>query len=60
MQEIIPDEGVRSAQINRTFRDTMLYYLSQQFAAFLEIGLKMLLGSDIDNQQGGRLLNGTT
>jgi hypothetical protein len=60
MQKIIPDEGVRSAQINRTFRDTMLYYLSQQFAAFLEIGLKMLLGSDIDNQQGGRLLNGTT
>jgi hypothetical protein len=60
MQKIIPDEGVRSAQINRTFRDTMLYYLSQQFAAFLEIGLKMLSGSDIDNQQGGRLLNGTT
>jgi hypothetical protein len=60
MQKTIPDEGVRSAQINRTFRDTMLYYLSQQFAAFLEIGLKMLSGSDIDNQQGGRLLNGTT
>lgn len=66
MQKIIPDEeirlggGVRSAQTNRTFRDTMLYYLSEKFAAFLEIGLKMLSGSDVYNQQGGRLLNGTT
>ena len=66
MQKIIPDAdirlggGVKSAQANRTFRDTMLYYLSEKFAAFLEIGLKMLSGSDIYNQQGGRLLNGTT
>ena len=66
MQKIILDEeirlggGVRSAQTNRTFRDTMLYYLSEKFAAFLEIGLKMLSGSDVYNQQGGRLLNGTT
>jgi hypothetical protein len=66
MQKIIPDEeirlggGVRSAQTNRTFRDTMLYYLSEKFAVFLEIGLKMLSGSDVYNQQGGRLLNGTT
>ncbi|NBV98576.1 MAG: hypothetical protein EBR67_03575 [Proteobacteria bacterium] len=66
MQEIIPDAGislgggVKSKQINRTFRDTMLCYLSEKFTAFLEIGLKMLSGSDVYNQQGGRLLNGTT
>lgn len=66
MQEIMPNAkeisqggGVKSAQINRTFRDTMLYYLSEKFAAFLEMGLKILSGSDIYNQQGGRLLNGT-
>lgn len=67
MQETMPNAkeisqggGVRSAQINRTFRDTILYYLSEKFTAFLEIGLEMLAGKDIYNQQGGRLLNGTT